>query len=195
MQIPQDAFLLLFVATGAKDNAFKDYNTIHKALEFVTNRWKGRQLLFMAVGGDSGTFKIGNTEVIFVPYISSIDRLVKYYQAADIYLHATHADTYPNVILEALACGTPVIATGVGGIPEQIDDGHTGFITPIADPEFMATCIIKLLENDDLRKSMEISAARAATLYFDADIMAENYLNYYSEVIQDWQSGPGNNDE
>ena len=61
-----------------------------------------------------------------------------YYQAADIYIHAAKADTFPNVVLEALACGLPVVATAVGGIPEQIDHERTGFLVPPGDAAGMA---------------------------------------------------------
>jgi len=66
------------------------------------------------------TERIGQAEVKFVPYQSSPEDVAKYYQIADVYVHAARADTFPNTVLEALACGAPVVATAVGGIPEQI---------------------------------------------------------------------------
>ena len=56
----------------------------------------------------------------FVGHQKSAQTVAQYYQAADVYLHAATADTFPRAVLEALACGTPVVATGVGGIPEQV---------------------------------------------------------------------------
>lgn len=188
LQLPQDAFVCLFVATGPQDNVYKDYDTIQKALELVSTRWKGRKILFIALGGNAGISRIGNIEIVFAPFVSRPELVAKYYQAADIYLHAARADTFPNVILEAMACGTPVIATGVGGIPEQISDGQTGFVTPGADPGFMALRIIELLGSENLRKQMEVNAAITAKAKFSLDRMVEDYLAYYEEVIQDWQS-------
>jgi len=51
----------------------------------------------------------------FVPHTLDQRRVADYYRAADLYLHAARAETFPNTILEAMACGTPVIATAVGG--------------------------------------------------------------------------------
>ena len=48
------------------------------------------------------------------------ETVAPYYQAADVYLHAAKADNFPRAVLEALCCGTPVVATAVGGIPEQV---------------------------------------------------------------------------
>jgi glycosyltransferase involved in cell wall biosynthesis len=49
------------------------------------------------------------------------ESVARYYQAADLYVHAAPADTFPNTVLEALACGTPVVATAIAGIPEQVE--------------------------------------------------------------------------
>ena len=184
--ISQDAFVLLFVAAGPKDNLFKDYKTIIQALQLVANRWEGQKLKFFALGGDGDPYHIGNVEIIFIPFVHKQETVAKYYQVADIYLHAARADTFPNVILEALACGTPVIATGVGGIPEQIKDGQTGFIIGEANYQAMAVKIIQLLGNEDLRKSMGAKAATDARLRFSMKRMVNEYLAYYEEIIQDW---------
>jgi glycosyltransferase involved in cell wall biosynthesis len=114
--------------------------------------------------------------------------VARYYHAADIYLHAARADTFPNTILEALACGTPVIATAVGGIPEQIIDGETGFLTRPGDAADMAEKIIQLLENDDLLHKMGIAAGKYAQINFSSERMVNDYLNFYQEVLHDWQS-------
>src|SRR3546814_3518586 len=78
--------------------------------------------------GDSGPDeKVGNTELRFVPYQSEEAVVASFYHAADIYLHAAHADNFPTTLLEAAACGLPVVATAVGGIPEQVESlDHPG---------------------------------------------------------------------
>ena len=58
--------------------------------------------------------------MIHRPYERDISRVASYYRASDIYLHPARADTFPTAVLESLACGVPVVATAVGGIPEQV---------------------------------------------------------------------------
>jgi glycosyltransferase involved in cell wall biosynthesis len=106
-----------------------------------------------------------------------------YYRAADVYLHATRADTFPNVILEALACGTPVVATSVGGIPEQIEEGVTGFLTPPGDARAMATRIEQLLSDDALRRRFAAAAIESARRHFGLDRQINDYLAWYQEII------------
>ncbi len=66
----------------------------------------------------------------------------------------------PNVILEAMSAGVPIAATRVGGIPELVQDGHTGLLTEPANPRALADALLHLLENDDLRLRMGEEARR-----------------------------------
>jgi glycosyltransferase involved in cell wall biosynthesis len=113
--------------------------------------------------------------------------VARYYQAADLYIHAARADTFPNTILEALACGIPVIATAVGGIPEQIHEGKTGFLTPLGDASAMAGAIWRLLEDPDLRKKMGDAAIREVNEKFSLDLQVKRFLSWYEEIISNWK--------
>jgi glycosyltransferase involved in cell wall biosynthesis len=142
LNLPSDTYILIFVAQGIRTNAFKDYDTIQAAIEIVANKTSKNKILFLALGGDGPMQTIRNVEIHFIPFQNNPELVATYYQAADIYLHAARADTFPNTVLEALACGTPAIATAVGGIPEQIVDGKTGFLAQPGDAADMAEKII-----------------------------------------------------
>ena len=68
--------------------------------------------------------------------------------------HSVHANTFPTTILEALVCGTPVVATAVGGTPEQIEQGVTGFVTLPGDADAIAAQIVRLLDDGGLGQKM-----------------------------------------
>ena len=190
LDLSPDAPVILFVAANLNNNVFKDFPTIRNALEIVSEQWAGKKITLIALGGDdlSSSIHIGNTEIIFAPYVSDVQKVAQYYQASDLYLHAARADTFPNVVLEALACGTPVIATGVGGIPEQITDGETGFVVPPADFRAMAIKILYLLEDVEARTKISFAAAEDVKKRFGLDQMINGYLDYYQQVICDWQA-------
>jgi glycosyltransferase involved in cell wall biosynthesis len=185
--LPRDLPILLFVGQRTKKNQFKDYATMESALRKVATKSNEQELLFLCLGGASKDKPIGKARVRFVDYQHDLAKVVAFYQAADIYLHAARADTFPNTILEALACGTPVIATAVGGIPEQIEDGVTGFLTPPADPEAMAARIEQLLVDAELRQIMGSKAAEVARERFSLDIQADAYLEWFQEIVSKWQ--------
>jgi glycosyltransferase involved in cell wall biosynthesis len=80
--------------------------------------------------------------------------LVDLYQQADVFCLPTHADSMGWVILEAMACGTPVIASAVGGIPDLLDQGRTGVLVPPKDGPRLRSAIAELLANDGQRAEL-----------------------------------------
>lgn len=197
LNLDPESLVILFVAIGSSNNLFKDFSTMRNALELVSGQLSGRKVTLIALGGDDSlsNIQIGNMEILFAPYVSDMKKVAQYYQASDLYLHAARGDTFPNVVLEALACGTPVIATGVGGIPEQIKDGETGFVVPPRDSYTMAMKILNLLEDSQARKRFSFTAVEDVKRRFGLDQMIDGYLKYYQDAIQDWQEQAVKNDE
>jgi glycosyltransferase involved in cell wall biosynthesis len=80
--------------------------------------------------------------------------------ALDILVMSSYSESFPNAILEAMAMGKPVVATNVGGIPEVVEEGQTGFLVPARDPKAMAERVLSLCRDSVLRLRMG-RAARA----------------------------------
>lgn len=86
------------------------------------------------------------------------------------------------VILEAMRQGLPVISTGEGGIPDIIEDGKTGYVSDVSNPESLAEKIGILLEKPTLRKKMGENAARRYSEMFTLEKFERNMLEALSEV-------------
>ncbi|HEX2998655.1 MAG TPA: glycosyltransferase, partial [Armatimonadota bacterium] len=183
--LPKDADIALFTSYGGKANPNKDYQTMRSAVEQIAATPRQRPFIFIVLGGEGPTKRIGNVTFQFVSYQKSPNAVASYYQAADVYLHAAKGDTFPTTVIEALACGTPVVATAVGGIPEQIVNGETGFLTPPGDARAMAQAVDKLLDDRDLRYRLSSAAVTDAKKRFDQNRMIQEYLDWYAAVIQD----------
>ena len=183
LNIPIDSRVLLFAAYGIKKNPWKDYQMMKDAVLLLSKTSTKQKILFIALGEDSTEEKIGNTDIRFVPFQKEPERVAEYYQASDIYLHAAKADTFPTTILEALACGTPVIGTSVGGIPEQIEDGKTGYLVSPGNASEMATKIQNLLDNETLYDKMCQNAADSAKTRFSLERMSKDYLDLYRVML------------
>lgn len=200
--IPHSAKVLLFTANGIRRNIWKDYQTMRTAVAMVAERLDGQNVLFIALGEDAPAERIGRAEVRFIPYQKDPKAVARYYQAADVYVHAARADTFPNTVLEALACGTPVVATAVGGIPEQVkglknadcgfriadlsrysEDAATGILVPPGDGEAMAHAIVTLLMDDALRIRLGNNAAGDAQSRFDLNRQVRDYLAWYAAIF------------
>lgn len=183
--IPEEAFVVLYVvASHMRKNPYKDYATVEGALNRVAMRMPaGRRVVFLGLGEGGEREVRGNLEKQFIPYQRDIRQVAKYYQAADVSVHAARADTFPNVVLEALACGTPVVATAVGGIPEQIIEGKTGSLVPPGDSELMAQRIIDLMGDPLMVGAMSTAAVEDARARFSHERMVDDYLDFYATVL------------
>ena len=182
--IPHDAATLLFAANGCYRNRWKDYETMRAAVAHLSDSEAADRLLFLALGEAGQDEQIGRAMIRWIPYQADQRVVAQYYQAADVYLHGARADTFPNAVLESLACGTPVVATQVGGIPEQIEQGVTGFLTPECDPASMADALRRLLADADLKRTFGVQAAESARRRFNLSRMVDDYLTWYHDVIQ-----------
>lgn len=89
-----------------------------------------------------------------ITFTGSVAHLQTYYQSADVLLMTSDWEGTPNVILEAMACGLPVVATRVGGIPEIVCDGATGFLVAPGDIDGLAQAVLKLIRNKEARVQM-----------------------------------------
>ena len=181
--ISQQARVLLFVASGARLNMWKDYQTMHTAVARVAECLPG-PILFIALGEDAPPKRIGEAEIRFIPYQRDRRIVAQYYQASDVYIHAARAEAFGKAITEAMACGVPVVATAVGGIPEQIEDGTTGFLVPQGDASSMAIRIEQLLRDDHLRCGMGVQAAESASRRFGLERQVNDFLGWYEAIIE-----------
>lgn len=184
LNIPIDAKVILFTANTIRNNPWKDYQTMQAAIKIVAEKLKQERILFIALGETAPETQIGSAKIRFVPYQKQPETVASYYQAADVYIHAAKVDTFPNTVLEALACGTPVIATAVGGISEQIEDGSTGYLVAPGDINSLAIYIEKLLLNDVLRNQMSDRAATIAKQKYGLQRMVDEYLNWYRDILE-----------
>jgi len=111
------------------------------------------------------------------------DTLPYYYSAADVLVMPSHYESFGMVALEAMACGTPVIASQVGGLAFLVKDGQTGFHVPDQDPEALCEKLLILLGDRIQRKTMGLCAADYAKNYAWAHI-ATQILEVYKSLVE-----------
>jgi len=101
----------------------------------------------------------------------------------DVYVLSSENEGMSNTILEAMACGRPVIATAVGGNPELVVDGETGLLVPPNDPHAMAAAITKLLRDPQHSQQMGRRGRQRVEEKFSLEVMVRNYAKVYLEVF------------
>ena len=112
------------------------------------------------------------------------DRLPYYYSAAELLVMPSHYESFGMVALEAMACGTPVIASEVGGLAYLVRDGETGFTVPDQEPELLSEKITWLLNDRELHRTMSERAVEYAQDYAWEKI-ARQIVDVYQELLKD----------
>lgn len=156
----------------------------------------------LIVGGNPGsdveldrlkalTLELGiENRVTFTGAIKQND-LPNYYSAADVFVLPSHSESFGLAALEAMACGTPVVVSRVGGLKTFINSGETGYLVPWRCPEHFAQRFEMLLANPGLRQAMG-KAARAKALQMGWEHTADRMLEFYSSLLRDtWESAAG----
>jgi glycosyltransferase involved in cell wall biosynthesis len=179
--IGDDASVVVFTAQSGRAPGFKDPATLLAALARL-GATSGGEVVAAILGGDAvPDGALGRVRVRSVGYVAN-DEVSRWLTAADLYLHAARADTFPVAVLEALACGVPVVATAVGGVPEQLTS-RTGILVPPGDPEAMAEAAARVLAEPGLRRAMGDAAAVDAVARFGLTRQVDAYLDWFAEVV------------
>jgi N-acetyl-alpha-D-glucosaminyl L-malate synthase BshA len=110
-------------------------------------------------------------------------RIVDYLSASDVLLLPSEQESFGLAALEAMACEVPVIASRVGGVPEVVEDGQTGFLSEVGDVEKMANDAARLLADSELRRAMGQRARESAISRYRTDIVIPRYIEFYERVL------------
>ncbi len=104
------------------------------------------------------------------------------YARSDVMLHAAVAEGFCNAVIEAQAMELAVITSDAGGLPENVENGVTGFVVPRRDPDALAAKLIALARDPELRLRLGRAGRERAIARFDLDRQAEAFISLYREL-------------
>lgn len=185
--LPLDKKILLFLGYLAP---YKGPDVLVKAMTKIIKNVPEVELVFAGKGVMRDELEMLSKDlgikknVRFAGFVDD-DSKAWYYKAADIFCLPSMMSTecYPLTILEAIACGIPIVASKIGGIPDAVKDGENGLLVPPKDSEVLADAIIYLLENEDIREKMGKKGAEEIHDYSWAGI-AEETEKVYEKVLK-----------
>jgi N-acetyl-alpha-D-glucosaminyl L-malate synthase BshA len=119
----------------------------------------------------------------YCSFVGKQARIVDYLSAADVLLLPSEQESFGLAALEALACEVPVVASHVGGVPEVVTNGETGFLSAVGDVEKMSDDAARLLLDKDLRREMGARARVRSLARYNTDLVIPQYINFYERVI------------
>ncbi|WP_199478491.1 N-acetyl-alpha-D-glucosaminyl L-malate synthase BshA [Peribacillus saganii] len=120
-----------------------------------------------------------------VLFLGKQDNLEELYSISDLKLLLSEKESFGLVLLEAMACGVPCIGTNIGGIPEVIMDGETGFLCELGDTRSVAEKAVMLLKDRELHTSFSAASRELVKTRFRSDIITEQYISIYEDLLSD----------
>ena len=178
--LPVDRHIILYVVNGGLNSSnYKDPGLLLVAVQRLLAGPLAGRFHLAVVGGRK------NLPNIFDDCLSQFEDtregLESFYQAADILVYPTKADNCPLVPMEAMSCGLPVVSTRIGGVPEVVEHGVTGYVTAPGDPREFSAAIEAILGSPALLSSMSKASVQRAQSRFTLDRMAAAYFDLYLE--------------
>lgn len=165
-----------FLAHGMGDPR-KGFAMLRQALEMLP---KGERPLILTAGGGS-TPDIG-FDMLHLGKLSCDSLIRLFYCAIDVFVCPSLQDNLPNTVLESFACGTPVIAFEIGGLPDMVRPGKTGWLVPPFDTSVLSATITNALRNTATLRSLGTNCRAVAEHEYALEKQADAYKALYTEL-------------
>lgn len=178
LEISDDAFVILFLAEYS-ENRRKGFTLLDRALGELTEV-ENVLLLSIGKGFPATTARIPHRHL---GTIENDHLLATIFSLADVFVIPSIQDNLPNTVLEAMACGTPVVGFDAGGIRDMIRDGETGCLVAIEDVHALAAALQALQRDPGWRASMGHQCRQTVMEHYPIDLQARRYLRLYRDLI------------
>jgi glycosyltransferase involved in cell wall biosynthesis len=119
-------------------------------------------------------------DVVFVGKQANIS---DYLGIADVFLLPSELESFGLAALEAEACEVPVVATRIGGIPEVVSEGETGFLSDVGDVEKMSNDVMQFLKDEEMRRAYGKKARELAIARYSAKLIIPQYISFYEKIL------------
>lgn len=177
--LPLNKKLILFAGANTQDPR-KGYVFFHRAINSLKDR-AGETEIVIFGKSQPGAYHELNLPVHDLGKLSDMGRIVEAYAAADVIVVSSLEDNLPNMVMEAMACGTPVVGFNNGGIPEMIDHLENGYVADYRSAESLAQGIDWVLEND-LTGNLSLNARQKVLDTYAEEVVARQYSKLYESL-------------
>lgn len=190
LNIPKQKKVLMFMAANLSSR-LKGGDLFVRAVQGLPESLKAETVILLL--GRQGT-SLANSlgiQTIYLGYVESDLLKVICYSAADCFVSPTRAESFPNVLLESIACGTPVVSLRVGGVPDIAHHKETGLLADLEDTEGFRGHIIELLESEALRSEMRRQCRKVALEEYSIGLQAKRYIHLYRALLNGTRESGG----
>jgi len=181
--LPIDKKLILFGAINATSDHRKGFDLLFESLKKLAADWSGK--IDLVVFGDSEPKDPPHfgLPIHYLGHLHDDVSLALLYAATDVMITPSRQDNLPNIVVESLACGTPVAAFDIGGIPDIIDHKRNGYLAQPFNPRDLAIGIDWILSDKTRHNDLCIKAREKTVEYFDIEKVARQYADLYRDIV------------
>jgi glycosyltransferase involved in cell wall biosynthesis len=194
LHLPENKKIILCGAMGGRNNPLKGNDLFTLSLRHLSGLVNPQEIAvasFGDPGSGEGTAEWSGFQVEQCGVFKDELSLALLYSAADVFVQPSLQDNLPNTVMEALACGTPVVCFRSGGVVDMVEHGHNGYIAEDFSPLELARGIAAILASDDMRQKLSANARATVCRSFDIRNVAARYVELYREVLQQSRAGNG----
>ena len=183
LNLPKDKKYILFGAISALSDKRKGFLLLKEALKKLTLKEnKDYELIIFGSSKPREEENLG-FKTHYLGYLNDEISLTLVYSAADVMIAPSIQDNLPNTVMESLACGTPVVAFGIGGIPDMIEHQKNGYLAKPFETEDLAYGIKWVLEDTNRWKKLSENAREKVEKEFNVVKVAKRYTDLYKDVL------------
>lgn len=182
--LPAEKKLLLFGSLKITDKR-KGIDYLIEACAIIQSTYPqiAKQLGIVIVGHQSEQMKeLFPFPVYVIDYVHEEKEMAHIYNAADVFVTPSLQDNLPNTIVESMACGTPCVGFGIGGIPEMINHQQNGYLAQYKDAKDLAKGIVFVLDENN-NTNLATAAAKKAIATYNESNVAMKYIETYHQAI------------
>ena len=173
---------ILFIAKNPRTNPYKDFEGLRKAWIQANLELDGDGFDLIALGGPEHNETHGKYKLRVIPFTEDESMVCSWINSCDVMIHATLSDNSPVSILEAMSCNTPVIATNIGGINEQLKSGKCGVLVNPKSVDVIARSIVDHHKTSLVNQNKIQDAAEHISKNHTRSQMIDAYLGLYAKV-------------
>jgi len=181
--LPINKKLILFGAMRATSDNKKGFDQLYEATKQLSAQWSDKVELFVFGASEPKNPPDFGLPVHYLGYLNDEVSLVLLYSAADTMVLPSRQDNLPNTVVESLACGTPVVAFDIGGIPDMIDHQINGYLAKPFDTSDLAAGIVWVLSDENRYEALCVKAREKAVACFDVEKVAKQYAELYESIV------------
>lgn len=183
--VPENNFVILFGSESVQ-NKRKGFSYLLRALEELKNETAPQHITLAIFGRSNQISFLEHTGFHIMPfdYVQNENELAALYNLADVTIIPSLEDNLPNIVLESLSCGTPVVGFDTGGIPDMVEHQTNGYLATVGDEKGLAQGMRWIIEQKKNGSKIRMKCRETVLKNFNLPLQARRYQQLYKEIIE-----------